>query len=149
MRRLQKDIHETAYGFGKSWGKEASAALLTWMKVDSHDRDRTLRNVRGVLDEALHGFLCTTAVADALDVRVMSHGIGPILCGLTGPAVAPSPAWLAAPEVVAVLRSVAASLGVDGLASARLGWDRARHGDEHCVSLRSQIGRAHVCTTVT
>ncbi|HEY9563020.1 MAG TPA: hypothetical protein VIR30_04545, partial [Nocardioides sp.] len=26
-----------------------------------------------------------------------------------------------------------------GLASASLGWDRARHGDEHCVSLRSRV----------
>src|SRR3546814_11679766 len=126
MRRLQKDIHETAYGFGKSWGKEASAALLTWMKVDSHDRDRTLRNVRGVFDEALHGFLCTTAVAHALDVRVMSHGIGPILCGPPGPAVAPSPDVLRSPEVVAVLPSVAPSPCGDGRASARPGTDPPR-----------------------
>lgn len=134
-----RDSCQTAQGFGDSWGQEACAGVLEWMQCEAAERSHLLRNLRSLLTEGLHSFLSTVAVDDTLDPPTRALGVGPVLCALAGPGRAPGPEWLAADQVLDVLRGLVAAMSVDGLVAASLGWNRARHADESSASLQMRV----------
>ena len=154
-RRCLEDLHEAVHRLVDAltsrpasrarWRRVARAVDPDgWTTCSTRDREEFARGCAGVLHDVLSACLLVEAVADVADADLLLSARGPWFSGLAHGEVVPGEAWVASPEVLAIVAELLSPL--DG---EQLGFVATRHHAAMVAGVGEAPGYGDLCRRLT